>query len=531
MGEHFARRGESGIYYARLRVPADLVETVGRKEVTKSLGTTDRREAKKLTREWIDRQESEFERLRRTRELTETDLKAIAVEHYISELEFEERMKALKPSLVGLKVTPPASPVQSRPEEMELDRLIRGTNEPFDVPDPRVGREWEADGRKVRLAALQEHIAQDNFALIEWAVDAFISARGLSVERDTPDYLRLCHRLMRAEIEVVRRMIERDSGNYGGTPADPLLADTSISLDTSTFEEIIKRQEVRSKTGINGRIAPSTLQKYRTQIGEFTKWRGSNRVATITVEELERWRDELLESNSRKTVKDKISTVRAVANWGQKQSKGKLFRGGVPLEHLDLPIVENNDSAKMTYTVEQAKAILTAARQSTENHKRWLPFLMAYSGARISELVALDKQDFFCVEGAWFYILRVKGEERTTKTMKVRRIPVHPALIEEGLLEFVESAPPGKLFPERRCAQNVRDWIRKDVSKPDGRNHPAPCHGFRHLFEDLRLEHMSQEAANYITGRANRGSDRLYGKSEAMLPGLAAEMRKFPKIL
>lgn len=173
MGEHFARRGDSGIYYARLRVPADLVETVGRKELTKSLCTTDRREAKRLTREWVDRQEREFGRLRRTRELTETDLKAIAVEHYVSELEFEERMKALKPSLVGLKMTPPASPVQSRPEEIELDRMIRGTNEPFDVPDPRFGRKWEADDRRVRLAALQEHIAQDNFVLIEWAVDDF----------------------------------------------------------------------------------------------------------------------------------------------------------------------------------------------------------------------------------------------------------------------------------------------------------------------------------------------------------------------
>ena len=62
-------------------------------------------------------------------------------------------------------------------------------------------------------------------------------------------------------------------------------------------------------------------------------------------------------------------------------------------------------------------------------------------------------------------------------------------------------------------------------------NSPAPNHGFRHLFEDLRFSKLSQEAAFYITGRAMAGSAKGYGKSNAMLPALAAEMRAFPDIL
>lgn len=43
---YLLRRGAS--YYARARVPLDLVEVVGRKELVKALGTKDENEAKRL---------------------------------------------------------------------------------------------------------------------------------------------------------------------------------------------------------------------------------------------------------------------------------------------------------------------------------------------------------------------------------------------------------------------------------------------------------------------------------------------------
>lgn len=48
----------------RKRVPADLVALVGRREVTLSLGTTDRREAKRRLAEEAAKLEAEWARLR-----------------------------------------------------------------------------------------------------------------------------------------------------------------------------------------------------------------------------------------------------------------------------------------------------------------------------------------------------------------------------------------------------------------------------------------------------------------------------------
>ena len=57
----------------------------------------------------------------------------------------------------------------------------------------------------------------------------------------------------------------------------------------------------------------------------------------------------------------------------------------------------------------------------------------------------------------------------------------------------------------------------------------APNHGWRHLFEDLcRNSGVSDAAATYITGRVTGKSSDGYGKTQVMLPGLAAEMRKIP---
>lgn len=253
-------------------------------------------------------------------------------------------------------------------------------------------------------------------------------------------------------------------------------------------------------------------------------------MATVSKSEVERWRDMLLDKHARKTVRDKISTIRTIVEWGQKQSDGKLFEKRFPLDTLDLPIVEKVDSSAKTYTLEQARKILTDARNQNETHKRWIPWIIAYSGARIEEVMQLEKDDFFDYEGHWFYHIRV-GNGRTTKTGDDRKVPVHSALIDEGLIDFVTSLPDGKLFTATRAAQNVRDWIREDVLAEYPTPRPAPNHGFRHLFEDLRRARLDQEAANYITGRANPGSAAIYGNSNVMLPALAQQMEKIERIL
>lgn len=530
---HVSKRQGTKNFQARLRVPPDLIEVLGRKEFTKSLGTADYREAKKLARPIVASWELEFDDLRQRRDLTDNDSKWAAADHYRRQLEQDDLTRLSQPGSAAIEAEHAKLLALAESGQLDLNDRLAVMNASLDYLRHRDGPKAEKSTRLARVEALKEHLASGETALIIYAADEFIARHALNLPKDSLAYKELCHRLMRGEIEFLKRTFERDTGDYSGKPSDPLLQNASLTpLDNTSFASIIDKQVELTSRGLGrGRISPSTIAKYRSQTGGFVKWRQSGRAATVTLDEVEQWRDNLLRGEARKTARDKVATVRAVLQWGQTQSKGKLFASGFPLEHLVLPVAEKKDSAEKTYTVEQASKILRAARKQKASYLRWLPWLSAYTGARIGELSALEKRDLFNIGDDWFIHIRVEGEDRTTKTMQARKVPLHPDLIVEGFVNFVAKADNGKLFPQTRVEQNTRDWIRDDVMKGKKENSPAPNHGFRHLFEDLRFGKLSQEAANYITGRANKGSDRMYGKSNAMLPALAEEMRKFPSIL
>lgn len=533
--EHMQKRGKNGIWYVRLRVPTDLVKAFGREEFIKSLKTSDERTARKLARQTVVEWERQFELARRKPDLSGADIETLARSYYVeqqqADLEKRNQMplardrEALEQSararLTAIQRDVPAS---------QNERLRLLDNALDDLAALRF-EDLTREARNVRLNELREHLARREYALITHEADALIKREDLPIEDGSEEYVTLCDRLMRAEIELLTRMNERDAGDYTGQTLDPMLGKGLKRLDLTTFEKIIDEQERKSMRGIGSKKAPSTFRKYRSITQEFTDWRRSTRASSVTTEEVERWRDELADMDfSAKTVHDKISCIKAVLNWGQRQSNGALFPNHPPLHLLEKLELEEQDSALRTYTVEQAERVLLEARKCNVAYQRWVPWLLAYSGARVNEILQLTKEDFFQVGSDWFYHIR-HGGERTTKTKRSRRVPVHPALVDEGLIDFVMSCPAGKLFREKRMDGNLRDWIREKVLPDLPEPKPGPNHGFRHLFEDLRLGAIESDASKYITGRADKNSAAKYGKSMAMLPALAREMAKFPRFL
>ncbi|MDO6965794.1 DUF6538 domain-containing protein [Rhizobium alvei] len=309
-----------------------------------------------------------------------------------------------------------------------------------------------------------------------------------------------------------------------------------------TLEDIVDEEEKRGqdKTALmasrRGK-AIATIKKYRRIVLEFSRFRKSELASTVTVSEVMRWMEALHKGGaSRTTVRDKANTIRAVTHWGQRQTSGQLFPSGLPLEELAVPDREDVDSRSRTYSLEQAATILKASRQEVLAERRWVPWLLAYSGMRVGEAAQLTKEDFEEIEGHWFAHVRSDGD-RTTKTHKSRKVPLHSAVVQEGLLEFVKSSASGPLFP-RRTQANLYEWITETVFAGVA-NLPPASHAFRHLFEDLcRRYRVDAEAAHYISGRAfgrehaelASSSARGYGGSDVMLKGYAEELEKIVQI-
>ncbi len=57
----------------------------------------------------------------------------------------------------------------------------------------------------------------------------------------------------------------------------------------------------------------------------------------------------------------------------------------------------------------EARAVLVAAKTAAKPEMRWIPWLCAYTGARVNEMAQLTRASFYQVEGRWFMRVTTMG--------------------------------------------------------------------------------------------------------------------------
>ena len=265
----------------------------------------------------------------------------------------------------------------------------------------------------------------------------------------------------------------------------------------------------------------------RLGAGKFARFRGrgGTNAATVTAEELERWKIALMAKGevSNRTVANRIGTIKTVLRWARGLHRGDFARIVSELEQVSLPDFTPKPSDVSAIHPDEALVIPKAARQEADVRLRWLPWVCAYTGLRIAEACQLRTADFFESEGHWFFDVATSGK-RSLKTANARRtIPIHRALISEGFLAFVQSLKPGPVF-RAGSSDAVTRWFHTLDGMHEG---VSPNHGWRHLFKDLcRRYELSDDARHYLAGHSAGGSDQEYGRTRAMLPGLWRQIER-----
>jgi len=180
------------------------------------------------------------------------------------------------------------------------------------------------------------------------------------------------------------------------------------------------------------------------------------------------------------------------------------------------------------YDDDDARRVLEASRKEA-GWLRWFPWLLCFTGMRLNEAADMRRRDIREESGVWIFDL-VPTAARAGKNRSFQRmIPLHPALVAEGFLEYVAKLPgDGPLFPDIHAAPNGsrtpaataahRLWLRGTVGIADPRK--APAHSWRHRMEDeLRKIGANPEAADAITGHENpRNAGAGYGRGFLRLP-------------
>lgn len=187
-------------------------------------------------------------------------------------------------------------------------------------------------------------------------------------------------------------------------------------------------------------------------------------------------------------------------------------------------------SDRLPYETDEARAILDAATKlpldgPRGGADRYLPLILAYSGMRLAEASGLRCADVKMLDGVWVFVVE-NNEERRIKTASSRRnVPIHSALIEAGLLEYVErqrTAGVERVFPTLRAnglnslgnvfGKFYSRWSRKLV--PDRRK---TAHSWRHtVATKLRQANVREDLMGELLGWTQTKMASRYGSGHTV---------------
>jgi hypothetical protein len=179
----------------------------------------------------------------------------------------------------------------------------------------------------------------------------------------------------------------------------------------------------------------------------------------------------------------------------------------------------------MGYSLEEAKKILTATLAEPSHlicvemraARRWLPWLCAYSGARVNELTSLYPKDVFQDKASRIWCLAI--ELNLEKTAQLRVVPIRSHVIDQGFLDYRDRREKlGKpLFYDPARSRGGKAGNPSSRRSPNGS--PSGC---THL-------KMDREVEGFITGHRPKDSNASNDYGDRWVKTMAAEIEKYPR--
>lgn len=299
----------------------------------------------------------------------------------------------------------------------------------------------------------------------------------------------------------------------------------------------------------SGALAPAIVKEWTTKINRFVEFLGHDNAAKVTTDDIHRWknhvRDEVLPGGKRRSAQTVnagyLSPIRSAFKHGvdERLIAHNPARDVSRVSQVKAPKLRDKD-----FTADEQRTILAAASKIDASGdggrqalvRRWVPWICAYTGARVNEITQLRAEDVQQIDGHW--IIKITPEAGRVKTNEVRYVPVHEHLLEQGFLTIVKTQKAGPIFydPERgnpesergqykKAGERLAAWVRSlGIIDPGIK----PNHAWRHTFKTIANEvGVSERAADYMQGHASKGVGRDYGRNT--IKALADQMALIPR--
>jgi len=485
---HLQKHPKTSVYYYRRAVPEALRPAVGQSEIRISLGTKDTREAKRLLPEKAAMVEAQFAAARKGgASLSHKEIMGLVGAWYRRELATRE-----------------VEPGNPEDYEHEFDHLELAHD--------------TGNARKAARPVVAELLKRERLVLNEETIRKLETAL--------------------AEFQLVLPLVLRQRAEGDYTP-DPLLDifPPPLTLETKAHDQqSLSFQSLLDAWAAERKPVQRTFYEWERALNRLRDHTGFSNPTRVTPEHIVSWKNALLASGkSPKTVKNHLFVAHALFAWAM---KNRLMTSN-PAAGIEIAAkAKAGERGRLPYSDEDAAQLLAAARQE-KGAKRWVPWLLAYTGARLEEVCQSFVKDIRQNGGIWYLDINADNEGKALKNDgSVRKVPLHSTLIDEGFLDYVRSLPAnGPLLPdltpdrfERRGGNGTKiigRWVRAQ-GIVDSRK--APNHAWRHRFKDLcRGAGIEKAVHDALTGHASRDVGDGYGLGYP-LNVLAAAINKLPSL-
>lgn len=473
---------KSDVWWLRKKVPQRYRALVGRGEIWRSLETTDRKAAGLL----CAKMSAQFDR------------------------DWKHRLAAATAAGGTAGRSPPRLSIT------ELSGLQRLAHEQIrdagaDRPPSKIRAAFVA-GARTEEEDLQEREYD------EADMDSFLATNGYELdEADRARFLPLFLNARReGNLDVYR--IARDL-DY--SPSDKLAKYAPSPAKKIDFLEAF--EFYCEKSGIKGGATGATAKRWRPKIKAFCDFVKHTDLGRMTTDQGYLWLDHLVEKGvAKKSIRDVwIASLKATAGFLVERHKlDKNPFAGIRVRGAK----GTKDSNQKGFSDDQADKILEATLETpshlttpeTRAARRWVPWICAYTGARVNEITSLLPSDVRQDPETGILCFYLRPE--MTKGDYERVVPVHSHLIEQQFREFVAQRAKARLplfyDPKRarggdnanpqwqKIAQRLGDWVVNRLRITGVK----PNHAWRHRFKSVaRHVHMHPEVEKFITGHG--GSD------------------------
>lgn len=565
----------NGHYHFRLSVPADLVHRFDCRELTCSLKTKNRMEAQircsamRQVALWI------FMKIKNTPRLTPEEAKKIAQAYFkecLRRLDWQldtadgfsrqmVQMANAEPRLAELKeldLTHDAF----RQDFLLPDNFSYGNPEdPEEVTGMRLGYHNHFDGDQGKIV---RYVAQKNDIEV---LEGTLSYNTLqkAVGRAVQELSRL-HNL-KANLEPDAEI--KDDW-FKDARALPVAGDHIPDAESSKVSELKDTYIAEcEKNGNDDR----TIRYKTTVLDTWLDVMGDTPVNTITKKTARAFKESLLalpsnmtkrypgktakevlaqgvpeaERMKAKTINGYIGMMQTFIKWAQ--DNGYCNEGNNPFSGMSLKDKTRKKDKRFAFSDEQLQAIFSTpvftgckGKKPLERYQEgsiivkdnmyWIPLIALYTGARMGEICQLYVSDIKKIGDIWVFDFNDEGDDKKLKTdTSKRKVPIHPKLIELGLLKHqqeMKDQDETRLFPDAALSSDgtyVNIFSKRFsgfLKRFDIKTDKTSFHSFRHTVKDTFLTHTNvpEELRRAIMGHDKGDVHGDYGSADMPLKKL-----------